>query len=410
MSVSQQRSQSVGAGGRSGATRGALSLLAVFALSCTPRAEMSSVLYPETGTAARAVVQVIYAGQVSALDQWVLRPDEYGAVVVDHQRNLIYVGGREGRLLAVGIDDGIPRWERDIGGAISGFPLVHDERLLLLGTDDGVLHAIDLDTHEDVWTYTTDGLLRTAPIVLNGVVYFSNSQNRVFALDVRTGTWRWQYERPQPSGFTIYGRAGVSLKAGRDVMEGDVLYTGFDDGRVVALDTSSGEALALADLSALMEDEFSDVDTTPLLDLNEGLVLVAAQSRGVHALNPETLEARWTAPVKGVSHVSRGVTGTYLAVSSLEGVVCLQTDGVERWRAQMNPGSLSKPVVVGETIFVAHSEDGLIALDARTGEFLAGFDVGSGMTAPPTFDAEDRRLYATSNRGRLFVFRVEDDI
>ena len=101
------------------AKHGALALLGALAMSCTPRPEMSSVLYPETGTAARAVVQVIYAGQVSALDQWVLRPAESGAVVVDHQRNLIYVGGREGRLLAVGIDDGIPRWERDIGGAIS---------------------------------------------------------------------------------------------------------------------------------------------------------------------------------------------------------------------------------------------------------------------------------------------------
>jgi outer membrane protein assembly factor BamB len=232
----------------------------------------------------------------------------------------------------------------------------------------------------------------------------------VFALDVRTGTWRWQYERPQPSGFTIYGRAGVSLQSGTDVMEGDILYTGFDDGRVVALDTSSGEALAIADLSAIMEDEFSDVDTTPLLDADEGQVLVAAQSRGVHALSPETLEVQWVAPVQGVSHVSHGIAGTYVAVSSLEGVVCLQHDGAERWRARMNPGALSRPALVGETLFVAHSEDGLLALDARTGELLAGFDVGSGMTAPPTFDAEDRRLYATSNRGRLFVFRVEDDI
>ena len=134
-------------------------------------------------------MQVIFAGEVSELDQWVLRPDEYGTVVADHARNLVYVGGRAGRLIAVGIDNGIPRWERDLGGAISGQPIIHEDKLLLLGTDDGVLHAIDLDTHEDVWSYSTDGVLRTAPVVLNGVVYFSNSQNRVFALDVRTGVW-----------------------------------------------------------------------------------------------------------------------------------------------------------------------------------------------------------------------------
>ena len=76
----------------------------------------------------------------------------------------------------------------------------------------------------------------------------------------------------------------------------------------------------------------------------------------------------------------------------------------------MNTGTLSSPVVVGDTIFISHAEEGLYALDARSGEILVVFETGSGMSAAPVFDAEDRRLYAISNRGRLFVFNVLDDV
>ena len=387
----------------------ALGLLGLAGCAVSSRDD-GALLYPEEDTAARAVMGVIAAGEVSRLDQWVLRPDEYGAVVVDHRRNLLYFGGREGKLLALDLDNGRPQWERDFGGGLGGRPILHGEDVLLVGTDDGVLHAVDLETHEDRWFYSTDGVIRNAPVVLDGVVYVANSQNRVFALDVRTGTWRWQYERPQPSGFTIHGRAGVVLRPSQDVMGGNVLYTGFDDGRVVAIDTTSGEALAIADLSSADPEGFSDVDATPLLDAARGRLVVATQGEGVQSLDLEDLSAAWSFPVSGAHHVARGPGETLVVVSSLEGVVCLDADGAERWRTKMNTGSLSAPVVVNDTIFLSHAEEGLYALDARSGQVLAVFEVGSGMSAAPVYDPEDRRLYAISNRGRLFVLRVADDV
>ena len=51
-----------------------------------------------------------------------------------------------------------------------------------------------------------------------------------------------------------------------------------------------------------------------------------------------------------------------------------------------------------------------VRIDESSGEILVVFETGSGMSAAPVFDAEDRRLYAISNRGRLFVFNVLDDV
>lgn len=395
---------------RSALVLGIGALCALAGCAAAETGETTNLRRPLTDGAARRVLSVMGSGEVSRLDQWVLRPDEYGAVAVDHARNLLYVGGREGKLIAVGLDDGRPRWERDFGGGIGGHPVIYEGDLLLLGTEDGTLHAVDLETHADRWFYATDGVIRNRPVVEGGVVYVSNSQNSVFALDVRSGAWRWQYQRPQPAGFTIHGRAGVTVRPGGDVMSGDVLYTGFDDGRLVSIDTASGEALAVADFSVEEADGFSDVDSTPLIDVERGQLVVATQGSGVVAVDLDGLETRWQRPMRGAQHVVAGPAGTILVVSSLEGVVALDGDGRERWRARMNTGTLSSPVVVGDTIFISHAEEGLYALDARSGEILVVFETGSGMSAAPVFDAEDRRLYAISNRGRLFVFNVLDDV
>jgi hypothetical protein len=64
-------------------------------------------------------------------------------------------------------------------------------------------------------------------------------------------------------------------------------------------------------------------------------------------------------------------------------------------------------VLVGTTALVGHSEVGLLAFDAASGELLQRFDTGSGLSGMPAWDPESHRLYAVSNRGQLTAFSLE---
>jgi len=81
-----------------------------------------------------------------------------------------------------------------------------------------------------------------------------------------------------------------------------------------------------------------------------------------------------------------------------------------RWTTPLNPAEYSRPVLVGDTVFLTSSEDGLLAFDARRGEFLARVDTGSGMSSVPSYDPEQARLYAIGNRGDLFAFWLPEAI
>lgn len=390
--------------------------LAGLGAACHPD-EKVIVMHPELSDAARDVLSIAFTQQITLPDNFVLRPDEFAAVTVDHARNVIYVGSREGTLLALDHDSGAVRWERELGGAVGGKPTIADVTgdgtrngaLLLVGTDNGALHAIDLETRQDRWVYQTSGKIRKPPITWEGVVYFVTSRDQVFALDLRTGQWRWQYEQEFQTDFTVNGKAGLSFVPSADPTLGEpgVLYTGFDGGKVAALGAGSGEALWLQSVAPPEGGDFVDCDTTPLIDADRQEVLVAGMATGVFALSMEDGSVRWTFPTRGVGGLTWGPGDDVIGTTSLQGVFAIDRDGVPLWRTQVDPGVLSVPVVVDNTIFATHSESGLLAFDAPTGRFLAQINPGSGMSSVPVYDPIEIRFYATTNRGMLLALEIE---
>jgi outer membrane protein assembly factor BamB len=405
------------AGGLSLAGAGGLVLAGGLALGACGARDEVELVHPSQGNAARAVMAVDYARELTQPDNFVLRPDESGGVAVDHTRGLLYVGTRDGVLFALDAADGAVRWEQKLEDSVFGVPVVVDEAgedpLLLVGTEDGILHAIGLVDRKSRWTYETPGRLRNAPLVHEGVVFFVNSRDQIYALDLRTGTWRWQYEQELQTDFTVFGHAGLSLvPSTEEGVELGTLYACFDDGKAVALAAGSGQSLWIASVAPPEGGDFVDCDSTPLVDTEAGAVIVAGQSTGVVGLSLDGGAELWRFPIRGARSLVRlPEDGALLGASSLEGVFVLERDGSRlRWVTRTDPGVLSTPLVVGRTVFVTHSEIGLLAFDVGSGELLAQLRTGSGISGEAGYDVQLGRIYAMSNRGTFVALRVGDAI
>lgn len=469
--------------------------------------------HPELTPGARANLELARVQQIALHDYGVLNPDEFAGVAPDPGRRLIYVGTRAGTLLALSMETGEVVWEQQFPGAISSVPkLAADGELMLLGTDNGDLLAIELDTRKTRWSYSTLGTIRNEPLVRGGTVFVVNSRDQVFALELTTGAWRWQYEQPYPTEFTVHGHAGLSFleaevtqapdqaasasgisaeavlgeggaaedeeaeTSGDAPAEGDdaavagsgapsgatpatgavaaggatatgaapasgaaapaagapagksgeaagngstggpssppsgTIFTGFSNGKVAAIGAQSGEPMWLANVAPPAGGDFVDADGTPLILTDRGELVVTGQSTGVYGLALSDGLQRWYRPLRGAGSVAAGPRGLMIVASALEGVFALEHGGRVRWRQQLNPGFVQTPLIVGDIAFIAHSDDGLLAYDVETGEFLANLNTGSGISGPPVYDGELGRFYTMSNRGMLVVFRtVEDD-
>ena len=90
-----------------------------------------------------------------------------------------------------------------------------------------------------VWAFQTgdyENGLQATPIVIDGVMYISTSNNWVFALDGATGKMLWEYRFPLSKAVPGYGKQnrGVAVGHGR-------VFMGTADNHVVALDQKTGE-------------------------------------------------------------------------------------------------------------------------------------------------------------------------
>ena len=166
--------------------------------------------------------------------------------------------GRDGRYTGppIGITwpGGAPNelWRRSVGAGFAG-PVIVGERLVLFHRVDGreVVEALDARSGRPIWRhdYPTsyrddfgfDEGPRAAPVVVDGRVFTFGAQGQLHALSLDTGEQLWSVDTKARFGFQkgFFGAAGSPLVEGRSVIAG----VGGPDAGIVAFDAGSGNVL-----------------------------------------------------------------------------------------------------------------------------------------------------------------------
>jgi outer membrane protein assembly factor BamB len=323
------------------------------------------------------------------------QPEECATGVLVGSR--LILGSRAGKVVAIHTSTGSQLWSTPIAGAVDSEALHDPSRgQVYLGSDDGIFYAIDPTDGKIRWSYKGKGAIERRPELGPTSVYFSTTANRVVSLEASTGKQRWHYEREVPEGFSIHGRAGTRLA-------GDVLYTGFDDGFLVALSAESGDVRWARSLAAASE-QFVDVDSTPVLHGDQ--VIAASYSGGLYSLRAKDGEVVWRMGVEGVVAVRAGESRLY-AASPRDGLAALTMQGSIVWRQGLaQAGDMSPPQEVGPYLVFTGSRAGLFLVDRSNGQLLQVFDPGRGMCAPPLIDVERREIYVLANSGTLYALSL----
>jgi len=108
-------------------------------------------------------------------------------IVTDGQA--IYVALKDGRLLALSVEDGSDLWTAPVPGRLNAAPTVAGDALYL-GLRGGRVSALDRATGETRWLATVGESTSNAPAVVDGVVWV-NGGRKIFALDTETGRELW---------------------------------------------------------------------------------------------------------------------------------------------------------------------------------------------------------------------------
>jgi outer membrane protein assembly factor BamB len=257
-------------------------------------------------------------------------------------------------------------WSAEVGSPVWA-ALARDpkSKLLYVGTDAGVLHAIGEDG-KPRWKYTAAGAIRAEPAVIGDHVYVSSDAGFTSKLEARSGTEIWRVKTdeiaaprlPPTDEKTRWDRysAGIVADATR-------LYVASRDKNLYALDPGSG--------ATRWKYSASDIMTaTPAL--YRDLVLIADYGGKVQALGAADGKLRWTYDAKLAVPGDLVVDGDQVLVGSRSyDLIALDAaTGRERWKHYYWFSWIESPPVVREGVVYTGSSDAtnVYAIDGNSGK------------------------------------------
>jgi outer membrane protein assembly factor BamB len=324
------------------------------------------------------------------------RPEECATGVVVEDRFI--VGSRGGTVVALEIKEGQQLWSTPVSGGVDSAAR-YDSTTgnVYVGTDDGFLYALDAATGAIRWTYKGRGAIERLPELGGDAIHVASASDRIVALDPRTGELRWQYEREAPEGFTIHGHSGPRLHRG-------VVYLGFSDGYVVALNAGTGDPVWGRSLAAASE-QYIDADATPAI-YDEDTVITSSYSGGLYALSAATGDVLWRLNIEGAGTV-QVIDGRLYFSAPREGLTATTGKGEILWRQGLaDAGDLTPPVAVGPYLVFSGSRAGLFIVDRASGRLLELFNPGRGMCGAPVVDRDGHNLYVLANSGTVYAVAI----
>ena len=162
-----------------------------------------------------------------------------------------------GNLQHTGIYDatGVPRfnqikWTFHTGGRVISSPAVSNG-IIYVGSTDGNLYAVDLESGAQKWKFETKVRVPSSPAVSGGTVYFGSYDGNFYAVDATTGQLKWKFQTGGERRFAAKHIHGIQPAAetmpdpfdfylSSPAVWNGAVYFGSGDGNIYALDASTG--------------------------------------------------------------------------------------------------------------------------------------------------------------------------
>jgi outer membrane protein assembly factor BamB len=272
--------------------------------------------------------------------------------------------------------------------------------LLLVGTRQGRLIALDLARGSKRWEAQLSSEVSAPPLVQGDVVLARSNDGRVYALDAADGRQRWVYSSIVPA---------LSLRgSSRLIADADQVYVGLSNGKLAALSLASGETVWEATVGvAEGRSEFErlvDVNADPVLV--DGTVYAAAYQARLVAVSAVSGRILWSRELSTYQALLVEGDRIYVATDKGSVVAVNRGNGAVLWRQDGLAGrGLTAPVRSGEDIVVGDEQGYLHWLSPEDGSFVARRRLAGGaiLSAP---SVEGDTLYLADSSGALQVLRV----
>ena len=241
------------------------------------------------------------------------------------------------------------------------------------------------------------------PLIKGETVVIQTIDNRVEALSLFDGRSRWTLVQSAPI-LTMRGSASP-------VAVGNTVITGFDSGRVIAMDIATGtivwESLISPPQGRSDLDRLSDIDGS-IAVVGQDIYVAGYQGR-LASLASESGQVLWNREISSFEGVAADWNSVYTVREDGEIVAMTRRTGAESWRnASLLRREPTLPVPFNTTVVVGDLEGYVHFFSNIDGEPVARVQLGGkAISNAPLVVAN--RLYVQGDGGNLAAYVVVDE-
>ena len=271
---------------------------------------------------------------------------------------------------------------------------------VFLGTTLGEVIAVSAADGTEAWRSRVDAEVLSAPVTGAGLVFVQTIDGRLLALDANDGTIRWSFVNQVPV-LTLRGTS-------TPVYSDEIVYTGFSNGKIVALRAETGELIwehrVMLPEGRSELDRLVDIDGSPLL-LGPVVYAVAYQGK-LKALRRRDGAMLWEHDVSSFLDLGQGYGQVYV-VSDNDVVTAIDQQSAEVVWTQdaMQRRKLTSPVAFSNYVVVGDDQGYLHVMAQSDGRFVGRRKLdGKGLRSDPV--VVDGTLYVLGNSGSLHALDI----
>lgn len=312
---------------------------------------------------------------------------------------IVYFVDIDGGVYALNQSDGTLLWERSLGGQPS-FQIAIDEDVLLVGRlfseegDGSYLIAIDRKSGEERWKFeTNDRSGMDSPTIYNDMVFLASMSNFIFSLDLADGKEIWRHP--------------ISGGDRQPLISNGVLYFQDVSQTIYALSPESGELQWSFTPPTDRQWHFS----TPAIGSEYIYALISGEESSVlskiNKINGE-LVSEFPIDYSSMSSVSlaenvaffgddgEGHAGAHGNMNAIN-----VKNGELLWRFETEGFVRGGAAIAGDIVYFGSHDHYLYAVDRHTGEMQWRYETGAGIASAPA--VVDGRVYFGSIDGHVYV-------
>lgn len=350
-------------------------------------------------------------------------------------------------------------WRKQTGGAVRSSPTIAGS-LVLVGSSDGNLYALDADTGQEKWKFTADSAVASSAAVASGRVFFSSYKGTFYAVSFANGKllWKTQFGPDAPrsyqneigehsatydgdfilssaavlndtvvvgSGDGLVYAFGANSGAPRwkfrtdgrvrssPAISNGMVYVGSFDGSLYAIDFKSGRLIWRYDTkgrsltSADVGYDRRSILSSPVV--SDGVVYIGSRDSCLYAVDATKGTLKWVHDYGGTWAISSPAVRdqvVYMGTADGYSVDALRAgDGQELWQFGMPSRVWSSPIVASSELYVTNQSGSLYVVDLTSGKESWHFQTRSGIQSSPS--VANGVAYFGSNDGGVYAIRID---